>query len=211
MSKGPKMEEYVLETEKRKINWEFINIEEFSPEHLKHFTVKDIRKMFFRKKDPMVPEIAYLSFLIHSAWGISFNIERGVERTRMQLRLPLYDGKGLSWKETELNTSKIWASEDSLDYDILEMVKVGIDYMIETNKPIPPVVVWLIKNDGRYNYVCHDGHHRVYAMHQMGKKVPAVLLEYWIDNREQPLLAQKLLYRQIDTYVKDMSIIKRDF
>ena len=75
----------------REINWQFIDVNEFSREHLKHFTTVDIKNMFQREKDPMVPELAYLSFLLHSAWGVNFNFDRGVERTRMQLRLPLYE------------------------------------------------------------------------------------------------------------------------
>jgi hypothetical protein len=200
-----------MTTNPYEIHWEFINEAEFTPEHLKHFTVRDIRKMFLRRKDPMVPEMAYLSFLQHSLWGVDFNIPRGIEKIKIQLQLPLYEGKGLSWKSIRLNPNKIWATEDSLDRDIYRMIEEGVAYMGETRKPIPPVVVWLIKDDGRYNYVCHDGHHRVkyYAMHH--RRVPAILLEYWIDNRDNPLLAQKLKYRQIDTYVKDLEIVQRNF
>lgn len=193
------------------INWQYINVDDFSQESMKHFTVNDIRKMFLREKDPMVPEMAYFSFLQHSTWGLNFDIERGIRKVLMQLQLPLYEGTGLSWKRTYLNPKAVWATEDSLDYDTYEMLKAGLPYMIKTNKPIPPVIVWLIKEDSRYNYVCHDGHHRVRYYAEYGGRMPTVLLEYWIDNRENPILARKLPYMKIDTYVKDLPIIKRDF
>ncbi|UYP48347.1 hypothetical protein NEF87_004632 [Candidatus Lokiarchaeum ossiferum] len=193
------------------IDWQHIEVEQFSREHLKHFTTVDIKKMFLREKVPMVPELAYLSFLMHSAWGVNFDIQRGVDRTLLQLRLPLFEGKGLSWKERRLNPEKIWASEDSLDFDKVEMVTAAIKYMLKTNKPIPPVVVWLIKTESKYNLVQHDGHHRTYVCNKLGIRVPAVVLEYWIDNRENPLLHKRLHYREIDTYVTEMPIVKRQF
>ena len=192
----------------RKIDWNFIDVEEFTLKHFQDFTIKDLTKMFQREKDPMVPEMAYLAFLLKSKWGITFNIERGIKRTLMQLRLPLFEGQGLSWTEKNLNPAKIWASEDSLDYDTIEMVKVAIKYMIKTKKPIPPVVVWLIKTESRYNLVCHDGHHRVYLANRLKLPVPAVLLEYWIDNRDNPILPQKIPYRKINKYVIDLPIEK---
>lgn len=167
--------------------------------------------MFLRIKDPMVPELAYLSFLQHSMWGVDFNIERGVQKVLLQLHLPLFEGKGLSWKKTYVNPHKVWATEDSLDKDIYAMLDVGIKYMKKTDKPIPPVIIWLIKDDGRYNYVCHDGHHRVKYFAENGGKMPTILLEYWLDNRSNPLLAQKLHYRKIDTRVVDLPIEQRDF
>ncbi|MHA1719314.1 MAG: hypothetical protein ACTSWX_11615 [Promethearchaeota archaeon] len=192
----------------RKIDWNFIDVEEFTLKHFQDFTIKDLTKMFQREKDPMVPEMAYLAFLLKSKWGVTFNIERGIKRTLMQLRLPLFEGQGLSWTEKNLNPAKIWASEDSLDYDTIEMVKVAIKYMIKTKKPIPPVVVWLIKTESRYNLVCHDGHHRVYLANKLKLPVPAVLLEYWIDNRDNPILPQKIPYRKINKYVIDLPIEK---
>ncbi len=195
----------------KEIEWSHINVEDFSQEHLKHFTTVDIKNMFQREKDPMVPELAYLSFLQHSAWGVNFDIQHGVDRTLMQLRLPLFEGKGLSWKEKKINPDKIWASEDSLDLDKVEMVTAAVTYMQKYNKPMPPVVVWLIKTESKYNLVQHDGHHRSYVYHKLGLRVPSIVLEYWIDNRENPLLHKRLHYRQIETYVKDMPIIKRQF
>ncbi|MCF2140929.1 MAG: hypothetical protein K9W44_12805 [Candidatus Lokiarchaeota archaeon] len=200
-----------MQFQKPEIKWQFINVSEFTPEHLKHFSLSDIRKMFLRVKDPMVPELAYLSFLQHSMWGVEFDIERGIQKVLMQLRLPLFNGQGLSWRQTFINPHMVWATEDSLDYDTYEMLKAGIPYMIQTQKPIPPVIVWLIKDDSRYNYVCHDGHHRVKYFAQYGGKMPTILVEYWIDNRDSPLLSKKLPYMKIDKYVKDLPIIQRDF
>ncbi len=200
-----------MATKNNQIDWQFIDINEFTSEHLKHFSVTDIRKMFLRTNKPMVPELAYLSFLQHSMWGVGFDIERGIQKVMIQLNLPLFEGTGLSWKQTYVNPHKVWATEDSLDLDIYQMIETGINYMHRTKKPIPPVIIWLIKDDGRYNYVCHDGHHRIKYYAQRGGRMPAVVLEYWIDNRENPLLAQKLHYQKIDTRVVDLPIVKRDF
>ncbi len=180
----------------------------FTNEELKDFTVIDIKNMFQREQAPMVPELAYLAFLIHSSWGVDFNIERGVERTLMQLRLPLYENQGISWEEKIINPEKIWATEDSLDKDKLDMVEAATRYMLRNEKPLPPVVVWLIKNSSRYNLVCHDGHHRIYIAYKLGIQIPAVVMEYWIDNREDPLLRKKLPYEKIDMYVPAMPVVK---
>ena len=200
-----------MATKNTQINWQFIDVNEFSAEHLKHFSVRDIRKMFLRTAKPMVPELAYLSFLQHSMWGVEFDFERGIEKVMLQLNLPLFEGTGLSWKHTYVNPHKIWATEDSLDLDIYQMIETGIQYMDNTKKPVPPVIIWLIKDDGRYNYVCHDGHHRIRYFAQRVDRMPAVVLEYWIDNRANPLLAQKLHYQKIDTHVIDLPIVQRDF
>ena len=192
----------------KQIKWDFLDVDEFGINHLKDFTVKDLTKMFLREEDPMVPELAYLAFLLKSKWGVQFDIERGIKRTLMQLRLPLFEGKGLSWTERNMNPAKIWASEDSLDYDTFEMVKVAFEYMIKTKNPIPPVVVWLIKTESRYNLVCHDGHHRIFAANKLKMLIPAIVLEYWIDNRENPILPQKIPYRKINTYTIDLPVEK---
>ena len=192
----------------RNIDWNFIDVDEFSIKHLQDFTVKDLTKMFLRENDPMVPELAYLAILLKSKWGVLFDIERGIKRTLMQLRLPLFEGKGLSWTERKMNPAKIWGSEDSLDSDTYEMVKVAFKYMIKTQKPIPPVVVWLIKTESRYNLVCHDGHHRISVANELKMKIPAIVLEYWIDNRENPILPQKIPYRKINTYTIDLPVEK---
>ncbi|MBD3350550.1 MAG: hypothetical protein GF364_03590 [Candidatus Lokiarchaeota archaeon] len=184
--------------------------EYFTKKQVKEFNVTQLKKMFEYKDDPMIPELAYLAFLTRSSWGINFNYKRGVERVRIDLNLPLYDGEGLDWKYRRLNPNKIWASEDSLDKDKYEMVKVAMKYMIKTNKIIPPVAVWKIYQP--YNsLVCHDGHHRIYAAHELKIKIPAILMEYWIDNRENPLLEKKIHYNRINMYVKDMPIIKFTF
>ena len=193
---------------KSEIKWEFIDVDDFTIKHLQDFTVKDLTKMFLRVEDPMVPELAYLAFLLKSKWGITFDIERGIKRTLMQLRLPLFEGQGLSWNERKMNPAKIWASEDSLDFEKFQMVKVALEYMIKTHKPIPPVVVWLIKTESRYNLVCHDGHHRIHVANELKMPIPAIVLEYWIDNRDNPLLPQKIPYRTINTYVIDLPVEK---
>jgi hypothetical protein len=191
------------------VEWKHLNVSDFTAEELKHYSVNDIRKMFLRgKKHPMVSELAYLSFLINNNWGLNFDFEHGVQRILMQLRLPLFEGEGLSWKLKHLNPDRIWATEDSLDYDKLEMIKVALDYMEREQKPIPPIAVWLIKNEGRFNYVCHDGHHRLFLYAHKQKRIPVVEMEYWIDNRENPLLAQRLPYKKFDMLVSKMQIVK---
>ena len=192
----------------KQIEWNFIDVDEFTSKHLQDYNIKDLTKMFLREEDPMVPELAYLAFLLKSKWGVSFDIERGIRRTLMQLRLPLFEGKGLGWAEKKMNPAKIWASEDSLDYDQFKMVKVALEYMIKTQKPIPPAVIWLIKTESRYNLVCHDGHHRISVANKLKMTIPAVVLEYWIDNRENPILPQKIPYRKINTYTIDLPIEK---
>ncbi len=193
---------------KSRIKWDFIDVDDFTIKHLQDFTVKDLTKMFLKVEDPKVLELAYLAFLLKSKWGVIFDIERGIKRTLMQLRLPLFEGKGLNWTEREMNPAKIWASEDSLDFEKFQMVKVALDYMIKSHKPIPPVVVWLIKTESRYNLVCHDGHHRISVANKLKMTIPAIVLEYWIENRDNPILPQKIPYRKINNYVIDLPIEK---
>ena len=118
-----------MATKNNQIDWQFIDVNEFTSEHLKHFSVIDIRKMFLRTNKPMVPELAYLSFLQHSMWGVGFDFERGIQKVMIQLNLPLFEGTGLSWKQTYVNPHKVWATEDSLDLDIYQMIETGIEYM----------------------------------------------------------------------------------
>ena len=191
------------------IEWEHIDAEFYNADHLKDFNVVDVKNMFERVQHPMVPELAYLAFLIRGTWGIDFNIQRGVDHILMDLHLPLFEGQGLSWRETILNPKKIWASQDSLDYDIIEMVRAGFKYMLAHNKPLPPVSVWKTTSTGSiHNYVAHDGHHRIFVANEMGIRVNAIMLEYWIDNREESLLAQKIPFQRINTYAIDLPIIK---
>ena len=80
-----------------------------------------------------------------------------------------------------------------------------------TNKPNLPPIIWYIPYENRYKYVCHDGHHRIKVFSHLQRRISAVVLEYWIDNREDPLLPKKLHYREIDNLVKDLPIVTRDF
>jgi hypothetical protein len=196
----------------KEVLWKYVDINFFNKEHLKDFTVRDVKNMFQREKYPMVPELAYLAFLLNGPWGIDFNIERGVQRILMDLRLPLFEGKGISWKETVLNPKKIWATQDSLDFDTLDMVRAGFNYMKKSNKPIPPVSIWKTTSTGSiHNYVAHDGHHRIYVANEMKMPIKAVLMEYWIDNREDSLLAKRLPYQAVNNYCIDLPVIKHDF
>ena len=167
--------------------------------------------MFTQENNPKLSELAYLSYVKHSKWGLNFNLERGVERTLMQLRLPLFKGEGISWKYQIVNPKRVWATEDTLDHDQIVMIRAALQYILRTNKPNLPVVIWYIPYEHHYKYVCHDGHHRVYLHALFNIPIPAVVLDYWIDNREDPLLPQKLHYRQMDILVKDMDIIKMIF
>jgi hypothetical protein len=198
----------IVQNNRKILQWDYVNVESFTKEHLKHYNVEDLRKMFLRTDYPMVPELAYFTFLLFSPWGLEFDYKSGVDRIRTDLRLPLFEGDGLSFTHRKLNPVKIWATQDSLDTGRLEMIRTAFEYMLDHKKPIPPVAVWLIKNSSRYNFVAHDGHHRIYVANQMKMKIPTILLEYWIDNRETSLLQQKLHYHQHDMYVKDMPIVK---
>lgn len=188
--------------------FKYLDTSNFNLGNIENFKVHEIHEMFLNEEDPMIPELAYYSFLLRSYWGENFDFEYGVSRVNMQLRLPLFEGEGLSWKLQKLDPSKIWASEDSLDYDKYQMVLTGLKYMLKHNKRIPPVVVWSIKTDPRYSWVVHDGHHRIYAFYELKMPVEAIVLEYWIDNRENPLLPKKLHYEKIDMRIVDMPIEK---
>ncbi|MHA1585037.1 MAG: hypothetical protein ACTSVU_09170 [Promethearchaeota archaeon] len=193
-----------------KMNWQYLNPKDYTSNNLKEYSISEITHMFSQTLDPKLQEIAYLSFITHSAWGKEFNLHRGISRTLMQLRLPLYKEQGISWKYSQLNPNRIWATEDDLDFDKHQMVKAAINYILESKKPIPPVVVWYLPNENRFKFVCHDGHHRINIFALLGKKIPVVILEYWIDNRENPLLEKKLLYKLYNRLVSDMPIVKHE-
>lgn len=188
----------------------FNKVEFFTRGQVKEFSLKELKELFESRDDPMLPELAYMAFLAHGSWGFNFDIERGVKHVKMDLNLPLYEGKGLDYSRRKLNPSKIWASEDSLDYDKVQMVESAIRYMLDRKKPIPPVIVWLIKHRSRYNLVAHDGHHRIYVAYKMKIRIPAVILEYWLDSREDSIIERKIHYTRINMYVKDMPIEKFD-
>ena len=54
----------------KEVLWKYVDINFFNKEHLKDFTVRDVKNMFQREKYPMVPELAYLAFLLNGPWGI---------------------------------------------------------------------------------------------------------------------------------------------
>ncbi len=180
-------------------------------ENPKYWSTIEIKNLFTNRLDQESLDFAYLSFISNSPWGKNFDFERGIGRVLLQLRLPLYKGKGISWSSKMVNPEKIWASEDTLDYDKVEMVKAATSYMMESEKPMPPVLIWLIKTESKYNLVCHDGHHRVYVYNSLKQNIPAIIMEYWIDNREDPILPKKLHYHKINQYVKNMPVVERDF
>lgn len=186
----------------------FNKVQFFTRGQVKEFSLDELKELFETRDDPMLPELAYMAFLAHGSWGFNFDIKRGVKHVKMDLDLPLYEGKGLDYSERKLNPNKIWASEDSLDYDKIEMVKAAMEYMLDRKKPIPPVIVWLIKHRSKYNLVAHDGHHRIFVAHLLKIRIPAVVLEYWLDSREDSILERKIHYARINTYVKDMPIEK---
>ncbi len=193
------------------IDWKYLKKEDLPLQEISDFSIDELKYMFYQIENPKLQELAYLSFISHSAWGINFDFTRGVRRTNMQLRLPLCNNEGLSWHFQTLNPLRIWASEDTLDFDKNEMVKAAIEYSVFTKKPILPVIVWYIPYEPLYKYVCHDGHHRIFIHSQLKIPIPAVVLEYWIDNREDPILPQKIHYQQIDCLVKDLPIENQEF
>jgi hypothetical protein len=112
----------------------------------------------------------------------------------------------VSFRETEISPHQIWASQDSLEDSRVEMVRAAINYMNNVGKPIPPVAVWYNKYDSHYRYVAHDGHHRIYICAEMGIAVPAVLMEYWLDNPDDPILAKKMMFLQLNCLVVHLPI-----
>lgn len=178
-----------------------------SDDELKKLPVEILLGMFI-DKDLDIQKCAYRAFLTHSSWGSNFNIDRGIKKIIISLNLRLFEGTGLSYKLLKLNPSKIWASEDTLDYNKIQMVEAAMKYMVKNNLRISPVEVWKIKNSSIFNYVCHDGHHRIFIAHKMGIRIPAIILDYWLDNREDSVITKKVHYERIRTYVKDMPIEK---
>ncbi|MHA1340120.1 MAG: hypothetical protein ACTSRZ_07915 [Promethearchaeota archaeon] len=185
---------------------DFTKIRSLTKQQIKDLTPNQLKKMF-QSEDTIIREIAYMAFLSNSLWGVTFDIDRGVRRILMDLKLPLYEGKGLDYRQRRLNPKLIWASEDSLDKNRLDMIMEAFKYMIKYNKPIPPVAVWQVR-DAAQQLIAHDGHHRIYVANQLGIDIPAVVLEYWIDNRENPLLERKIPYTRINKKVINLPVEK---
>jgi hypothetical protein len=175
-------------------------------EDLRELKAHELIEMFSNYDDTMMQELAYAAFLAQGPWGIHFNIERGVQRILMDLNLPLFEGKGVSWKLTQLSPVSIWASQDTLERERILMVRAAINYMNNAGKPIPPVAIWYNRLENRYRYVAHDGHHRIYVCWEMGIPVPVVLLEYWLDNPEESIIAKKMMFDELDMLVINMPI-----
>lgn len=194
-----------------KVDWKYLDINNTKFDISTDYSIQEMEEMFSQKQDLKKREIAYFSYISHSPWGINFDIDRRVKRTNMQLRLPLYNGEGISWSFRKLNPLRIWASQDTLDYRKYSMVKSAIEYSLETKKPLLPVIIWHIAHEPLYKYVCHDGHHRIFVHAELKIPLPAIILEYWIDNWEDPLLPKKIHYREIDKLIKDLPIEKAEF
>jgi hypothetical protein len=176
-----------------------LDLDNFTKEDLQELRAHELIDMFSNYDDTVMQELAYLAFLAQGPWGVDFNIKRGIDRIIIDLNLPLYEGAGVSYKQTSLSPVSIWASQDSLERERIEMVRAAFNYMNNAGKPIPPVAVWYNKLENRYRYIAHDGHHRIYVCNEMGIAVPAILMEYWLDNPEEPLLSKRMLYEKIDT------------
>jgi uncharacterized ParB-like nuclease family protein len=118
----------------------------------------------------------------------------------------LFEGKGLSYTETLLTPQKIWATQDSLERNRLNMCIAAFEYMLRHKKPIPPVAVWFLKNNGLYTYIAHDGHHRIWACEKLNIKVPTIKMEYWLDNPDNPILIKRLHFQEINKVCVDLPI-----
>lgn len=183
-----------------------LDLDSFSKEDIKDLKIPELTQMFSNYDDSLMQELAYLSFLSKCPWGIEFNINRGIQRIIFDLNLPLYEGEGVSWKETQLSPSSIYASQDSVQEDVLNMVRAAFNYMNLCKKPIPPVAVWYNRNDNHHRYVAHDGHHRIIVCHEMGIPVPTILMEYWLDNPEDPILNKRMMFDELDTLCINLPI-----
>lgn len=172
---------------------------------LKEMKVSIMKEFFQRDDDLLLQEAAYLAFLAQGPWGIDFNFERGVSRIAIDLNLPNAE-VGLSYSECFLNPATIWSTQDVLEQGRIDLVETAFTYMVKYNKKIPPVAVWYLKNNRMYRYVNHDGHHRIAVAHKMKIKIPAIKLEYWIDNPEDPILEKKLHFQEINKLCIDLPV-----
>jgi hypothetical protein len=72
----------------------------------------------------------------------------------------------------------LWASQDGLESAKLKMVEAAHAYnQITNNEKFPPIIVWNFFDSQAIRYIVHDGHHRSYFSHRIGKRISAIVLE----------------------------------
>jgi hypothetical protein len=76
-----------------------------------------------------------------------------------------------------LDPAFLWASQDGLESAKLKMVEAAFDYVTSIGEKFPPIIVWNFFDSQAMRLIVHDGHHRAYFFHRIGKRVNAVVLE----------------------------------
>ncbi len=76
-----------------------------------------------------------------------------------------------------IETGSLWASQNCLEAEKLQMVEAAYPYFAMIGEELPPIVVWHFFNERLLRFVVHDGHHRAYFAHTCGRRVTAVVLE----------------------------------
>ena len=114
------------------------------------------------------------SFLMRTNWNINGTPEDLKRFACRQLHLRI---DHVAEEFQILNPKYIWASQDGLEKEKMEMVKAAYDYYQERDLEFPPIIVWHFYGENRMRYICHDGHHRTYFLHKKRKRIKAVVLE----------------------------------
>ncbi len=159
---------------------------------------KEITKLL-RSNNPKEVELGYQSFLGRTHWLKGYTCEDLKKVVCVQLGM--ISSNIIANPPKYINPNALWASQETLEAEKIDMVDAAHDYFQKIDKHFPPIVVWNFFDSQRIRYVVHDGHHRAYFYHKLNRKIKAVILEPigdYATAEEKLSLAFKLRLRVID-------------
>ncbi len=152
-------------------------------------------------------ELGIKSFLSRTHWQSDSSPDDLKLFACKQLKLRPSDV--LSSKVKRIEPALLWASQDGLEADKLNMVDAAHTYFNAQNMNFPPIIVWNFFDSQKMRLIMHDGHHRAYYSYRYGIKLYAVVLEP-LGNYSK--VEDKFRYAfQIQTRVTDLPVKRNLF
>jgi hypothetical protein len=157
--------------------------------------------------DEAKKELGITSFLNRTHWQYDSSPEDLKQFACKQLKLR--SSEVLASKVKRIEPALLWASQDGLEADKLNMVEAAHNYFKTKNLSFPPILVWNFFDSQKMRMIMHDGHHRAYYCYRYGIKLYAVVLEP-LGNYSK--VEDKFRYAfQIQTRVIDLPVMRDQF
>ena len=119
-------------------------------------------------------QAGYRAFLLRTHWAAGSTADDLKNFACYQLNLHPRD---VIASTKNFDASFLWASQDGLESAKLTMVEAAFEYVMSIGEKFPPIIVWNFFDSQAMRLVIHDGHHRAYFYHRIGKRVNAIVLE----------------------------------